>query len=77
MPRCSLRAELEAVHGPDLTVALTCLPPNQEVPRQPGAAPHAQLHACSSEDAERKTKAGVPRTRNVETHFRPEAGRVT
>ena len=52
-------------------------PPDQEAPRQTGATPHAQLLACSPEAAKRKTKAGVPRARNVETHFQPEAGRVT
>lgn len=78
MPWCSPRAELEAVLGPDLAVALIPLPPNQEVLWQPGAAAHAQLHASLSEDANRKKKkAGVPRTQNVETHFWPEGGRVT
>lgn len=56
MPWCSPRAELEAVLGPDLAVALIPLPPNQEVLWQPGAAAHAQLHASLSEDANRKKK---------------------
>ena len=60
MPRCSPHAELEAVLGPDLEVALIPLPPNQEVLWQPGAAAHAQLHAALSEDAKTKKKQAFP-----------------
>lgn len=77
MPRCSPRAELEAVLGPDLAVAPI---PSHPIRRSCGSQGPLHMLSCMLlllRMQKEKKKVGVPRTRNVETHFRPEGGSVT